>query len=57
MHCNRTVYLLQHDGKVLYTVALKLTYGPPERRLTVESRMLCAPGNVWKKLVLLCPEK
>ncbi|XP_040431207.1 zona pellucida sperm-binding protein 2 [Cygnus olor] len=34
----------KHDGKVLYTVALKLTYGPPERRLTVESRMLCAPG-------------
>ncbi|XP_077172913.1 zona pellucida sperm-binding protein 2 isoform X2 [Paroedura picta] len=31
------------DG-VLYTVALKLTYGPPERRLTVESRMVCAPG-------------
>ncbi|NXK80482.1 ZP2 protein, partial [Amazona guildingii] len=32
------------DNKVLYTVALKLMYGPPERRLTVESRMLCAPG-------------
>uniref|UniRef100_A0A8C0HN79 Zona pellucida glycoprotein 2 n=1 Tax=Buteo japonicus TaxID=224669 RepID=A0A8C0HN79_9AVES len=39
------LYLLcQHNDKVLYTVALKLTYGPPERRLTVESRMLCAPG-------------
>ncbi|KAM6121780.1 LOW QUALITY PROTEIN: zona pellucida sperm-binding protein 2 [Phoenicopterus ruber ruber] len=34
----------KQNDKVLYTVALKLTYGPPERRLTVESRMLCAPG-------------
>ncbi|XP_060117021.1 zona pellucida sperm-binding protein 2 [Heteronotia binoei] len=34
----------KQDGGVLYTVALKLTYGPPERRLTVESRMVCAPG-------------
>ncbi|KAM6054910.1 zona pellucida sperm-binding protein 2 [Chlamydotis macqueenii] len=34
----------KHNGKVIYTVALKLTYGPPEHRLTVESRMLCAPG-------------
>ncbi|XP_068003499.1 zona pellucida sperm-binding protein 2 [Melanerpes formicivorus] len=34
----------KHNDKVLYTVALKLMYGPPERRLTVESRMLCAPG-------------
>uniref|UniRef100_A0A8C6JZQ3 Uncharacterized protein n=1 Tax=Melopsittacus undulatus TaxID=13146 RepID=A0A8C6JZQ3_MELUD len=34
----------KHNNKVLYTVALKLMYGPPERRLTVESRMLCAPG-------------
>uniref|UniRef100_A0A672TTI6 Zona pellucida glycoprotein 2 n=1 Tax=Strigops habroptila TaxID=2489341 RepID=A0A672TTI6_STRHB len=34
----------KHNDKVLYTVALKLTYGPPEHRLTVESRMLCAPG-------------
>ncbi|NXY29701.1 ZP2 protein, partial [Pomatorhinus ruficollis] len=34
----------KHDDKVLYTVALKLMYGPPEHRLTVESRMLCAPG-------------
>ncbi|NWX86068.1 ZP2 protein, partial [Nothoprocta pentlandii] len=33
----------KQNGQVLYTVALKLTYGPPERRLTVESRMLCAP--------------
>lgn len=41
---------LQHNHKVLYTAALKLTYGPPERRLTVESRMLCAPGNAWEKL-------
>ncbi|KAH0631921.1 hypothetical protein JD844_019824 [Phrynosoma platyrhinos] len=32
------------DGHVLYTVALKLTYGPPEQRLTMESRMICAPG-------------
>ncbi|XP_009681869.2 zona pellucida sperm-binding protein 2 [Struthio camelus] len=34
----------KQNDQVLYTVALKLTYGPPERRLTVESRMLCAPG-------------
>ncbi|NWS37679.1 ZP2 protein, partial [Probosciger aterrimus] len=34
----------KHNNKVLYTVTLKLMYGPPERRLTVESRMLCAPG-------------
>ncbi|NXC36589.1 ZP2 protein, partial [Campylorhamphus procurvoides] len=34
----------KHNDKVLYTVALKLTYGPPEHRLTVESRMLCAPA-------------
>ncbi|NXC96950.1 ZP2 protein, partial [Certhia familiaris] len=34
----------KHNDKLLYTVALKLTYGTPERRLTVESRMLCAPG-------------
>ncbi|NXY67193.1 ZP2 protein, partial [Glareola pratincola] len=33
-----------HNDKVLYTVALKLMYGRPEQRLTVESRMLCAPG-------------
>ncbi|XP_072205058.1 zona pellucida sperm-binding protein 2 [Excalfactoria chinensis] len=36
----------KHNHKVLYTAALKLTYGPPEHRLTVESRMLCAPGPV-----------
>ncbi|NXG21408.1 ZP2 protein, partial [Grallaria varia] len=34
----------KHNDKVLYTVAFKLLYGPPEHRLTVESRMLCAPG-------------
>uniref|UniRef100_A0A8C3EHU0 Zona pellucida glycoprotein 2 n=1 Tax=Corvus moneduloides TaxID=1196302 RepID=A0A8C3EHU0_CORMO len=34
----------KHNDKVLYTVALKLMYGPPEHRLTVKSRMLCAPG-------------
>ncbi|KFP07992.1 Zona pellucida sperm-binding protein 2, partial [Calypte anna] len=34
----------KHNDKVLYTVSLKLVYGPPEHRLTVESRMLCAPG-------------
>ncbi|XP_062999549.1 zona pellucida sperm-binding protein 2 [Elgaria multicarinata webbii] len=34
----------KQDGRILYTVALKLTYGPPEQRLTVESRMICAPG-------------
>uniref|UniRef100_H0ZFR4 Zona pellucida glycoprotein 2 n=1 Tax=Taeniopygia guttata TaxID=59729 RepID=H0ZFR4_TAEGU len=34
----------KHNDKVLHTVALKLMYGPPERRLTVESRMLCAPA-------------
>uniref|UniRef100_A0A8C8BEK4 Zona pellucida glycoprotein 2 n=1 Tax=Otus sunia TaxID=257818 RepID=A0A8C8BEK4_9STRI len=34
----------KHNDKVLHTVALKFTYGPPEHRLSVESRMLCAPG-------------
>ncbi|XP_069725995.1 zona pellucida sperm-binding protein 2 isoform X2 [Phaenicophaeus curvirostris] len=34
----------KHNDKVLHTVALQLEYGPLERRLTVESRMLCAPG-------------
>ncbi|XP_053937014.1 zona pellucida sperm-binding protein 2 isoform X2 [Cuculus canorus] len=34
----------KHNDKVLHTVALELTYGPPEHRLSVESRMLCAPG-------------
>ncbi|NXX21623.1 ZP2 protein, partial [Podargus strigoides] len=34
----------KHNDKVLYTVALKLMYGPPEHTLTAESRMLCAPG-------------
>ncbi|NXX05444.1 ZP2 protein, partial [Larus smithsonianus] len=34
----------EHNDEALYTVALKLTYGPPEQRLTVKSRMLCAPG-------------
>ncbi|NXU04086.1 ZP2 protein, partial [Buphagus erythrorhynchus] len=34
----------KHNDKVLYTVAFKLMYGPPEHRLTAESRMLCAPG-------------
>ncbi|KAJ7305846.1 hypothetical protein JRQ81_010212 [Phrynocephalus forsythii] len=33
----------KQDGPVLYTVALKLTYGPPEQRLTVETRMICVP--------------
>ncbi|NXJ45187.1 ZP2 protein, partial [Spizaetus tyrannus] len=48
----------KHNDKVLYTVALKLMYGPPEHRLTVESRMLCAPGNAWRKnLICFCPEE
>ncbi|NWS89705.1 ZP2 protein, partial [Toxostoma redivivum] len=34
----------EHNGKMLYILALKLMYGPPERRLTAESKMLCAPG-------------
>ncbi|XP_061222756.1 zona pellucida sperm-binding protein 2 [Neopsephotus bourkii] len=34
----------KHNNTVLYTVALKLAYGPPEHKWTVESRMLCAPG-------------
>ncbi|KFP70023.1 Zona pellucida sperm-binding protein 2, partial [Acanthisitta chloris] len=38
------VFSYKHNDKVLYTVALKLMYGPPEHRLTLESRMLCAPG-------------
>ncbi|OXB58798.1 hypothetical protein ASZ78_015996 [Callipepla squamata] len=36
----------KHNNKVLHTVALKLTYGPPEHTLTVQSRMLCAPGTL-----------
>ncbi|NXU51137.1 ZP2 protein, partial [Turnix velox] len=34
----------KHNDEVLHTVALKLMYGTPELGLTVESRMLCAPG-------------
>uniref|UniRef100_A0A8C4VVS0 Zona pellucida sperm-binding protein 2 n=1 Tax=Gopherus evgoodei TaxID=1825980 RepID=A0A8C4VVS0_9SAUR len=34
----------KQDNQMLYTVALKLSYGPPNQRLTVESRMICAPG-------------
>ncbi|NXP44694.1 ZP2 protein, partial [Heliornis fulica] len=34
----------KHNDKVLHTVALKLMYGSPEHKLTVKSRMLCAPG-------------
>uniref|UniRef100_A0A8C0IJX2 Zona pellucida sperm-binding protein 2 n=1 Tax=Chelonoidis abingdonii TaxID=106734 RepID=A0A8C0IJX2_CHEAB len=34
----------KQDNQTLYTVALKLSYGPPDQRLTVESRMICAPG-------------
>ncbi|XP_040503362.1 zona pellucida sperm-binding protein 2 isoform X2 [Gallus gallus] len=37
----------KHNHKALYTAALKLMYGPPEHRLTVESRMLCVPGPVF----------
>ncbi|XP_029140922.1 zona pellucida sperm-binding protein 2, partial [Protobothrops mucrosquamatus] len=40
----RGVAVYKQDGYVLYTVAIKLTYGPPEQRLTLESRMICAPG-------------
>ncbi|XP_067407082.1 zona pellucida sperm-binding protein 2 [Emydura macquarii macquarii] len=34
----------KQDHQRLYTLALKLSYGPPDQRLTVESRMICAPG-------------
>uniref|UniRef100_A0A8D0E4E9 Zona pellucida sperm-binding protein 2 n=1 Tax=Salvator merianae TaxID=96440 RepID=A0A8D0E4E9_SALMN len=34
----------EQDGRVLYTVAFKLTYGLPDHLLTAESRMICAPG-------------
>uniref|UniRef100_A0A452GZA5 Zona pellucida sperm-binding protein 2 n=1 Tax=Gopherus agassizii TaxID=38772 RepID=A0A452GZA5_9SAUR len=34
----------KQDNQMLYTVALKLSYGPPHQQLTVESRMICAPG-------------
>ncbi|XP_074866797.1 zona pellucida sperm-binding protein 2-like [Carettochelys insculpta] len=34
----------KQDNQVLYMVALKLSYGPPNQQLTVESRMICAPG-------------
>ncbi|XP_013907658.1 PREDICTED: zona pellucida sperm-binding protein 2-like, partial [Thamnophis sirtalis] len=40
----RGVAVYKQDDHVLYTVAIKLTYGPPEQRLTLESRMICAPG-------------
>ncbi|XP_058013648.1 zona pellucida sperm-binding protein 2 isoform X2 [Ahaetulla prasina] len=40
----RGVAVFKQDDHVLYTVAIKLTYGPPEQRLTLESRMICAPG-------------
>ncbi|NXG34828.1 ZP2 protein, partial [Dromaius novaehollandiae] len=46
----------KQNDQVLYTVALKLMYGPPERRLTVESRMLCAPGNAWRSLACFTSE-
>ncbi|NXN95543.1 ZP2 protein, partial [Rhinopomastus cyanomelas] len=32
------------NDQMLHTVALKLTYGPPEQKRTVEVRMFCAPG-------------
>uniref|UniRef100_A0A8C3I1Z3 Zona pellucida sperm-binding protein 2 n=1 Tax=Chrysemys picta bellii TaxID=8478 RepID=A0A8C3I1Z3_CHRPI len=35
----------KQDNQMLYTVALKLSYGPPDQRLTVESRMICAPAT------------
>uniref|UniRef100_A0A8C5U742 Zona pellucida glycoprotein 2 n=1 Tax=Malurus cyaneus samueli TaxID=2593467 RepID=A0A8C5U742_9PASS len=34
----------RHKDKVLHTLALKLLYGPAERGLAVEARLLCAPG-------------
>ncbi|EMP31513.1 Zona pellucida sperm-binding protein 2 [Chelonia mydas] len=34
----------KQDNQMLYTVAFKLSYGPPDQRLTVESRMICAPA-------------
>ncbi|XP_061455239.1 zona pellucida sperm-binding protein 2 isoform X2 [Rhineura floridana] len=40
------VVTYKQDDRVLYTTALKLTYGPPEQQLTMESRMICAPGPV-----------
>ncbi|XP_039216269.1 zona pellucida sperm-binding protein 2 isoform X1 [Crotalus tigris] len=40
----RGVTVYKQDDYVLYTIAIKLTYGPPEQRLTLESRMICAPG-------------
>ncbi|NWW48695.1 ZP2 protein, partial [Pedionomus torquatus] len=48
----------KQNDKVLHTVALKLMYGPPEHRLTVESRMICAPGNARgsQNMACLCPE-
>ncbi|ETE60959.1 Zona pellucida sperm-binding protein 2, partial [Ophiophagus hannah] len=41
-NCSKNI--MAQDDHVLYTVAIKLTYGPPEQRLTLESRMICAPG-------------
>ncbi|XP_015743009.1 zona pellucida sperm-binding protein 2 isoform X2 [Python bivittatus] len=40
------VMVYKQDGHVLYTVGIKLTYGAPEQRASVESRMICAPGPV-----------
>ncbi|XP_043854485.1 zona pellucida sperm-binding protein 2 [Dromiciops gliroides] len=36
----------EQENNHLYTVALKLTYGPPEQRLTLSSRMVCILGPV-----------
>ncbi|XP_068952633.1 zona pellucida sperm-binding protein 2 [Petaurus breviceps papuanus] len=49
----------EQENNHLYTVALKLTYGPPEQRLTLSSRMVCILGPVTcnsTHMTLIIPE-
>ncbi|XP_072454019.1 zona pellucida sperm-binding protein 2 isoform X1 [Notamacropus eugenii] len=49
----------EQENNHLYTVALKLTYGPPEQRLTLSSRMVCILGPATcnsTHMTLIIPE-
>uniref|UniRef100_A0A4X2LZH5 Zona pellucida sperm-binding protein 2 n=1 Tax=Vombatus ursinus TaxID=29139 RepID=A0A4X2LZH5_VOMUR len=49
----------EQENNHLYTVALKLMYGPPENRLTLSSRMVCILGPVTcnsTHMTLIIPE-
>ncbi|XP_036597097.1 zona pellucida sperm-binding protein 2 [Trichosurus vulpecula] len=49
----------EQENNHLYTVALQLTYGPPEQRLTLSSRMVCILGPVTcnsTHMTLIIPE-